>query len=377
MYPAQAVYQCAAGYRITGTAASSSASRYSRIDGSGAVAWEGEPFTCEGQWLPCMLMMGRTVCLMISLIDLARMRAAMACPVVDPPVNGAVSVSNGGVFPSTASYSCSRGFVMNPSAPAVRTCTALGTTTSWAAPPPICIGEWIIRDPSLVHSKEVRWFTVTHVSTVGIAVPEVASIANAEVVFSADGALAQYVVANGYEPRGDPVRACRDAGTSACTLDGGVPTIRGKDSQADGRTAEMDEAGLCCIMRLAADVDECTWMPGTCTSSGATCVNRLGSYACMCADGLGTGGSTECPGTRCPVLAAPHFGSVFTSNANVYPSTATYACTTGYELVGPASRTCQAADGVTTWTFDVPTCARKRCYGCNTGSCLNALIDNW
>ncbi len=56
----------------------------------------------------------------------------------------------------------------------------------------------------------------------------------------------------------------------------------------------------------------------------------------------------------CETLPAPANGTVAVSNGGVYPSTATYGCTTGRALSGPATRSCQFPSG--TYAGTAPTC---------------------
>lgn len=56
---------------------------------------------------------------------------------------------------------------------------------------------------------------------------------------------------------------------------------------------------------------------------------------------------------RCQALTDPTYGAVTTTNGGIYPSTATYTCATGFDMVGAGTRMC-AADG--SWPGDAPTC---------------------
>jgi hypothetical protein len=60
--------------------------------------------------------------------------AAVVCDALTAPANGSVSVANGGVYPSTATYTCDAGYSISPSA--TRTC---GTDGHWSGSDPTCV----------------------------------------------------------------------------------------------------------------------------------------------------------------------------------------------------------------------------------------------
>ncbi|CAI7994704.1 Protein lev-9 [Geodia barretti] len=64
--------------------------------------------------------------------------------------------------------------------------------------------------------------------------------------------------------------------------------------------------------------------------------------------------------SQCPDLSSPMSGSLLISGtgAGVYQETATYACETGFNLVGMSERVCQS-DG--TWSGSDPTCQMVMC----------------
>lgn len=63
---------------------------------------------------------------------------------------------------------------------------------------------------------------------------------------------------------------------------------------------------------------------------------------------------TDAPiNTTCDALTDPQYGSVSLTNGGNFPSTATYACLSGFDLAGVAEQTC-AADG--SWSASPPTC---------------------
>ena len=90
--------------------------------------------------------------------------------------------------------------------------------------------------------------------------------------------------------------------------------------------------------------------PGYSFSSSSTASSRV----CQ-PDGSWSGVAPTCSGVTCAplgTLAIDH-GEVATTNSGVYPSTATYTCSAGYELVGSSARSCQT-DG--SWGGTAPSC---------------------
>ena len=64
------------------------------------------------------------------------------------------------------------------------------------------------------------------------------------------------------------------------------------------------------------------------------------------------------PAVQCPDLDSPMSGSLLISGtgAGVYQETVTYACETGFNLVGMSERVCQSNG---TWSGSDPTCLSK------------------
>ena len=73
------------------------------------------------------------------------------------------------------------------------------------------------------------------------------------------------------------------------------------------------------------------------------------------------------PAVQCPDLSSPMNGSVLISGTGVgvYQETATYACDTGFNLVGLVRRVCQS-DG--TWSGSDPTCQGKYTFSVTIGT---------
>jgi hypothetical protein len=103
-FPSTASYSCDPGYELLG-----SPTRTCNPDGS----WDGTAPTCAG----------------------------LACDALASPANGTVSTSNGGTYPSTASYTCDAGYALEGSP--TRSCTPDG---SWDGTAPTCLALAIVDD---------------------------------------------------------------------------------------------------------------------------------------------------------------------------------------------------------------------------------------
>ena len=65
----------------------------------------------------------------------------ITCGATSNPTNGAVSVTNSGSYPSTATYTCNDGYALSDAAKASITCTAGPGTAAWATTAPTCVGR--------------------------------------------------------------------------------------------------------------------------------------------------------------------------------------------------------------------------------------------
>jgi cysteine-rich repeat protein len=82
--------------------------------------------------------------------------------------------------------------------------------------------------------------------------------------------------------------------------------------------------------------------------------NRSGPASRTCqADGSWSGSATSCVIVDCGVLPPVINGSVSTPNGTTFGAAAAYTCSSGYQRVGDASRSCQA-DG--SWSGAAPVC---------------------
>ena len=66
--------------------------------------------------------------------------AVVLCPSISNPLNGVVSMSNSGYYPSTATYTCNSGYALSNSSYGSIGCQATGSLTFWASSPPTCDG---------------------------------------------------------------------------------------------------------------------------------------------------------------------------------------------------------------------------------------------
>ncbi|KAI8498131.1 hypothetical protein Bbelb_240750 [Branchiostoma belcheri] len=84
-----------------------------------------------------------------------------------------------------------------------------------------------------------------------------------------------------------------------------------------------------------------------------------GAAATTCqADGTWSNPVPTCTPVQCPVLTAPANGAVSPTGAVFYPSSVSFTCNPGYQLIGFAAATCQP-DG--TWSNLAPTCTPIQC----------------
>jgi hypothetical protein len=88
------------------------------------------------------------------------------------------------------------------------------------------------------------------------------------------------------------------------------------------------------------------------------------------ADGTWSGTEPSCAAVNCGALSKPANGGV-EAPSTIFEDKATYACDPNFELVGDATRTCQANG---TWSGTAPTCkcAQTMC----DGACVDLKTDN-
>ena len=154
------------------------------------------------------------------------------------------------------------------------------------------------------------------------------------------------------------------ANGSGGMMDGGGGMVDGGGKPASGGSGGMSTTPVVNCGSLSSPANGLVRAPYTTAGSTAEygCLAGYalsGSSTRICqATGSWTGTAPTCVQSAfCPALPDPPGGTVFDPTLT-YGATATYACRTGYAIVGLASRTCQA-DG--TWTGPAPTCVPVDC----------------
>lgn len=155
------------------------------------------------------------------------------------------------------------------------------------------------------------------------------------------GSVATYSCDLGSQLVGTATRTCQTGGWS-----GTAPTCRLKD------------CGPLVAPKDGSVVTPQTTYGATATYSCGPGFGPSGSSTRTCQlDGTWGGTQPSCVVANCPALSGPAGGTVVATTLT-YGSVGTYACDSGYTLVGAATRTCQP-DG--TWSETAPTCSIKEC----------------
>ncbi|KAI8507111.1 hypothetical protein Bbelb_155500 [Branchiostoma belcheri] len=299
-------YSCDSGYNLVG-----SATRTCQAD----LTWTASDPTCE----------------------------AGQCPTPDAPTNGAVTGSNS--LGDTVTYSCDSGYNLVGSA--TRTCQA---DLTWTASAPTC---------------EAGQCPTPDAPTNGVVTGS-----------NSLGDTVTYSCDSGYNLVGSATRTCQTDLTwtaSAPTCE--APTngaVTGSYSLGDTVTYSCDSGYNLVGSATRTCQADLTWTASdpTCeapTNGAVTGSNSLGdtvTYSCdsgynlvgsatrTCQPDLTwTASDPTCEAGQCPTPDAPTNGAVTGSNS--LGDTVTYSCDSGYNLVGSATRTCQAD---LTWTASDPTC---------------------
>lgn len=251
----------------------------------------------------------------------------MVCETLAAPQNGEVMTNNSNTFPAAAFYTCSPGYKSND--PLVRYCQPDGKFSGSA---PKC--EAIVCED----------LTLT--------------ISNGRVQTTNDNrypSVATYTCEKGYATSDATTRQCQSDGTwtsRAPICDGMVcaplPPFPGGSFEVTNKGRFPSSVNYKCLpgyVLQGPDVRQCE------------------------SSGTWTGEDPKCLGIRCDALP-PRFpgGIISTSNDNRYPSDATYRCMPGYTMSGSPSRTCQVNGK---WDGDEPTCVPIKCQelkGINNGT---------
>lgn len=220
----------------------------------------------------------------------------VACGILTNPTSGIVTLSSDGSL-TTATYKCATGYTLQ--GVSKRTCGVSGT---WDNTQPICV----CNSPS--------------------------SPANGNVV--ADGTTATYTCTIGYTISGPSSRTCQPDST--------------------GWSGANPSCVQCTELTSVTGGSYSTYTTGTMSSAKFSCtsgysLNGVSTITCG-SDGSWNAAQPTC--VQCPTLANPSSGTVTLSSTGTTTS-ATYACASGYMLIGNTLRLCNA-DG--TWSLTAPAC---------------------
>jgi len=300
-YPSTATYTCNTGYELNGDASSACI--------AATLRWDGATPTCLGR----------------------------SCEVLSSPSNGAVTRSNSGLFPSTATYTCDIGYE-RLAGDVSRSC--VGASGNYGGAAMTCQGK--VCQPLTAPSNGAM--------SVAASVRYPATV--------------EYTCEPGYELTGTASASC---GTNtewssvaptcnACGVDtfkvGTAAGSKCQDCQAFSSTnGQLGQSECLCNAGFELKDGKCERCAVNFFKAGA-----VGSCT-ACAPGYEAPltGSTQCQGIACSALPGITFGSRSTSNSNSYPSSGTYVCDLGYALdeADDGVRSCQT-DG--SWSGSPANC---------------------
>ena len=237
--------------------------------------------------------------------------ARVTCPNLSNPANGQVTFSFGVSVGSTATYTCTSGYVIVGES--TRVCQGDG---SWSGRAPIC---------SIVKCG-------------GLSNPS-----NGQVSITNDtpGGTATYTCNSGYTLVGLETRTCQNNGEWS----GSAPTC----TRVTCPNLSNPTNGQ---VTFSSGVSVGSTATYTCTSGYV--IIGVSTRVCQ-GDGSWSGRAPICRIVRCGGLSNPSNGQVSITN-NTPGGTATYTCNSGYNLVGREIRICQN-DGE--WSGEAPICERQ------------------
>ncbi|XP_019625813.1 PREDICTED: LOW QUALITY PROTEIN: sushi, von Willebrand factor type A, EGF and pentraxin domain-containing protein 1-like [Branchiostoma belcheri] len=327
LYGDTATFSCDAGYQLSGTAA---------VTCQDSQAWSDTPPTCDRK----------------------------ACPAASDPTNG--QVSGGRLYGDTVTFSCHPGYELQGSATAV--CQADQT---WSQDEPSC---QLVTCPVLQPPTNGQ---MTGGNSYGD-----------KVTFTCDP---------GYELSGSRERSCQAnkqwSGAPAVCQKVQCPTLSApQHGSSTGSAFFGDTLNFGCdtgyelfgSSGITCQADQ-TWSAAAPSCRKIVCLalppplhgqvtggNEYGDTAVMtCDEGFSlvgdvtrtcqdnkqwSGTQPTCQRKSCPQLSAPDNGAM--SGGVLFQDTATFTCDPGYELVGSASRLCQANQQ---WSGTQPACQKVQC----------------
>jgi len=335
-YPATATFSCRNGYQLKGPA-----TRITRPDGS----WSGKQPKCKG----------------------------VVCAPLPEFAHGSVLKTNGGRYPSVATFSCENGYTLSRS-PAARSCRKDG---SWAGKAVSCLPVSGKAAPSVKYGS---------VRISGTSYPA-SAIYTCDAGYKRNGAKTLKMKEDGSWDGAAPTCESRTCDTLAApkygrvktTNDGSFPSTasykcnngfeisstkprqclpNGKWSRKAPRCLgaaceplERPRKGSVKVTNEGRFPSKAIY---TCKKGYVTEENRVRKCT---KDGVWTPNAPKCKGVKCDNINVPRNGRVFQARKR-FPAAAQFSCRPGYVLEGRSELNCKT-DG--TWNGDVPQCVRGKC----------------
>lgn len=240
------------------------------------------------------------------------------CNPVSEPLNGHIHYTNGGVFPGDAVYSCKRGHVLKGTKK--RTCLSSG---QWTEQAPVC-------PPVQCKVLKIANGTVSYSDKKGVYKSK-----------------ATYACKPGYDLVGKAGRRCKASGKWSGKKPVCQPKVCGAPLVPYNGKMNFTNKGV---------------YPSTATYKCKRGYKRVsGDRVRTCGtDGRWTGTLPVCEGRPClPRAKNLTNGAMDVSNNGKYPSTITYVCKDGFKLKGRPTRKC-TAKGL--WATKKPRCVGIKCH---------------
>lgn len=224
----------------------------------------------------------------------------ITCGALTPPANGSVLTPTGTTLNASANYRCDSGYTLVGIA--TRVC---GTDGSWSGTEPVCEA----------------------VDCGALPAPLNGSVNSPEGTRS--GATATYACASGYTVVGARTSICQATGVWS----GSPPTC-----------APVDCGPLTAPTNGNVGTPTGTQLGAVASYSCATGYTLAGNTSRTCQEtGSWSATAPLCDPVDCGSLTSPVNGTVRTPAGTTLGATATYVCSTGYELAGNETRTCESS----------------------------------